>query len=450
MPIVKLTANTASTAKLPPAWKKLRPHPVQEMLWRTSHRFCAVAAGRGSGKTVFAKRNCIKQLTKPNTLHFYALPTYRQARRVAWTDLKALIPRHWVKRANETDMAIETQFESTLYVVGLDSPERIEGLQYTSGTIDEASDQRPGIFEGTVRPALTHENGTCWIIGAIKPTGIGVDWFQRYCESAGHVYQSVNGSLSYQKHEDKDQSIAYYNWPSRDILPIEEIALIRKQLDKKTFEAQLEASWATLTGGIFYAFDPTVNVNPAATYSPQHPIAVGSDFNVDPMCWTLAHYINNRLYVFDELFIRNTNTQQTLDVLYQKYPQHSAGWHFFGDATSRSRKTSAVTTDYIQIKNDRRFHGANMFYPKANPPILDRFASANSAFCNAAGENRCFINPACENLIRDLKRRAFKPGTRELADVGDIGHSSDSFSYITYRLFPPIVNMEQDYHLMSL
>ena len=187
---------------------------------------------------------------------------------------------------------------------------------------------------------------------------------------------------------------------------------------------------------IFYAWDSIKNVDDRVCYHKDKPIAVGSDFNVDPMCWAIGHRADNGLTVFDELSLRNTNTRQTLDELHARYGEHTGGWEFFGDASGSARKTSADTSDYLQIKNDKRFRDARVYYPKKNPPIASRFAACNSLMCNAAGERRLYVHPRCKVLIKDLEDRAYKQGSREPDDYGDIGHMTDGLGYIIHRCWP--------------
>ena len=71
----------------------------------------------------------------------------------------------------------------------------------------------------------------------------------------------------------------------------------------------------------------------------------------------------------------------------------------------KGRTTSAAVTDYVQISNDPRLKrlGRTVHYPTANPPIADRFATANAMFATAAGVRRMFVDPACRYLIQDLE-----------------------------------------------
>jgi hypothetical protein len=355
----------------------------------------------------------------PNPMYFYALPTYNQARRVAWRPLLDLIPPHWIKKVNQSEQMITTVFGSELHVVGMDKPQRIEGSQWDGGVIDEACDQKPGAFDRSVLPALSHKNGWCWRIGVPKRVGSGAGEFRKAFETADGV-ESVS-----------------FTWPSEDILSEKQLRWARENLDPKDYNEQYRARWEDVSGLIFYAFDEVQNVDANISYRPDLPILVGSDFNVDPMSWALAQRPEKRkLDVFDEVFIRNTNTREALDYLHKKYEHHKGGWEFYGDATSKSRNTRASQSDYAQIKNDRRFYGAKVFYPDSNPARANRFAACNAMFLNADNERACKIHPRCKQLIADLTTRAYAPGTTEPDDHGDIGHMTDGFGYLVYRLFP--------------
>lgn len=413
-------------ASLPAEWSLLRYHPEQDRLWRSRARFKNVAAGRGSGKTEIARRYEVRMLpvVKPwsDPTYLYCLPTFAQAKRVAWSRLKMLVPEHWlVGSPNESDLTIRTIFGSSLIVVGMDKPQRVEGNQYDGAILDESSDQRPGAFDLTIRPALTHREGFCWRIGVPKRAGVGAAEFKE---------------AFFKGLKPNDLNMESFTWPSEDILSAEEIRLAKESMDEKDYNEQFRASWESLSGLIFYAFSDILNINDKIGYSSNLPLLIGSDFNVNPMAWTICQSHGLHLHVLDELFIRNTNTQQALDRLHRAYGAHEAGFAFFGDATGRARKTAASMSDYMIIRNDTRFKNARVHYPNSNPARTDRFAACNAMFCNALGGRRCFIHPACKQLIKDLTHRSYKVGTSDPDDSGDIGHISDSLSYLIHYLYP--------------
>ena len=169
----------------------MRPHPLQYHAFTSKTRFINLACGRQSGKSEIARRKIIASLAIkkdwPDPTYLFALPTFQQAKRVVWRKIEMMIPDHWIKSKNVQDMCIETKFGSTLYVAGLDQPQRVEGLTYDGVIIDESSDVKEGVFERSIMPALGIRKGWCWRIGVPKRYGIGAaeykEWFDRGCGS---------------------------------------------------------------------------------------------------------------------------------------------------------------------------------------------------------------------------------------------------------------------------
>lgn len=407
------------------AWKPLNYHPVQSQLWRSKARFKAVAAGRGSGKTEIARRYVVRWLKIrkewSDPMYFYALPTMAQARRVAWRPLLNLIPPHWIKgEPNKSEMRIETIYGTSLTVCGMDKPQRIEGVQWDGGIIDESCDQKPGIFDLNILPALSWREAWCWRIGVPKRFGCGARDFRAYFEKAqgGH-----------------DPELEAFTWPSSDILTPEQLRFAQENLDAKDFREQYKASWEDAGGSVFHAFDEVLNVRDTV-YDPSLPLLIGSDFNVDPMAWVIGQQKGNELHIFDEIWERNTNTPATMTKLWNKYKEHKEIFYFYGDATGRARDSTSTESDYVQIKNDKRFLKSRVVYPDSNPARADRFSACNAMFCSANDTRRCFINPRCKRLISDLQERSYEQGTRSVEDVGDVGHISDALGYLIYARFP--------------
>lgn len=416
-----------STSLVTPAWDCFDGHPVQSALWRTPARFAAVYAGRGSGKTAISRRRVVRWLPVrkpwPDPMYFYAMPTYGQARRVAWEPIKALVPKAWIAPdgIKESSMVIRTVFGSTLHVLGMDKPQRFEGNQWDGGVVDESCDHKPRMFDRTMMPAFSHRGAWCWRIGVPKRTGSSAKEFKDFCHLG---------------HEPNDLRLMSYTWSSEDVLTPEEIALARSMLDPKDYNEQYRACWETVGGLVFYAFSEVLNVDDSVCYSPKLPLLIGSDFNVDPMAWVVAQHRGGELHVIDELFMRNANTQAALDELARRYRGHAAGYNFYGDATGRNRHSSASVSDYVQVKNDPRFAPSRVFYPVSNPARADRFAACNAVLCSASGVRRCKVHPRCEHLVEDLTSRAYEPGTSEPDDHDDVGHVTDAWGYMVHALFP--------------
>lgn len=409
-----------------PAWEQFKYHEKQHRLWTSNARFKVVCAGRGSGKTAIARMFTTRWLPvrKPwrDPVYCFCLPTYAQAERVGWKKIRPLIPEEWIVSDNKSELCITTIFGSTLYVVGMDKPQRIEGMQIDGAVLDECSDQKPEAFTRTILPMLTHRRGWCWRIGVPKRNGCGAKEFK-----AAYVKGLVPGNAA---------QLESYSWPSSDVLTPDQLMLEKAQMSEKDAEEQFGGVWVDAEGQIYFAFSETQNVSTDCVYDFNKRIGVGSDFNVDPMSWVLFHYENGVFRVFDELYLHNVSTQHALDELYRRYPTHKAGWNFYGDASSKARHTATTDTDYLLILNDGRFINKVVNYGDSNPPVLDRFAAVNAICCNALKIRRLFIHPKCENLIADLTGCSYKPNTRQFDDTDKtMGHITDALGY-------PIVNLQ--------
>src|SRR6185295_19013760 len=144
-----------------------------------------------------------------------------QAKRIAWEKIKALIPPSWVapNGISESALTIKTVFGSSLYLVGMDNPARIEGDQWDGIVIDESCDQKHGAYDRSVRPSLSHKKGWCWRIGVPKRWGPGAADFKAWWQGA------ASGELG-SDHE-------AYARPSSDILSLDEIASAKRSLDAR-------------------------------------------------------------------------------------------------------------------------------------------------------------------------------------------------------------------------
>ena len=421
--------------RLTDEWTDLNYHAVQSALWYTEAKYCTVLAGRGSGKTELARRRVVRWLPVkkpwPDPIYFYALPTYQQAKRVAWRKLLKLIPPSWIVSTNTSELLIETIFGSSLYVIGMNKPMRAEGVQWDGGVIDESSDQPEKVFDVNFLPAFSHRNPWCWRIGVPKRNGTGALDFKNAC--ATYKTEQEKGNLNY----------AHYHWESADIVPEDILELARSYLDPKDFDEQYGASWQSATGAVYYSFDDSLdtitgaagNVCEDAVYNPAIPLEIGSDFNVSPMSWVVAQWSNvfNRLLIIDQIYLNDCNTPRALTTLWSKYKDHRAGFEFYGDATGQARKTSASKSDYLHIVGDSRFDefkSKKVRYSKGNPARIDRYASVNAMLCSADGMRHVKIHPSCKKLIDDLTIQTHED------NAADVGHITDAMGYLIHYKYP--------------
>lgn len=412
-------------------WPQLNYHPIQHALWFCPKRFVYVPCGRQSGKTELAMRRIVRYLPIkrdwPDPRFFYGGPTYQWLKRTVWRRLLNLIPQHWIADVHSStgDMSIQTIFGSELFLLGLDRPERAEGLILDGGVIDENSHIKPKTFDLSILPTLTWREGWTWFIGVPRRFGIGVvEYKDRYDKAvAGELPDSAG-----------------FTWRSEGIIPASKIEYMQATMDELDYAEQYEASWLSPGGGVFHAFDRDYNVrkNDDIKYDPTKVVLVGSDYNTNPMCWVFCHLNGNTLEVFDELFLRHTNTPAALKWFLQRFKDHKGHFQLYGDASAKAAHTSATQSDLAHLMNNEQLKAMirTPHYLSGNPPIADRFAATNARLCSGDGTNRVFIAERCTHLISDLEIRTYKPGTRKPDDHDDIGHPSDALGYICYHKWP--------------
>ena len=135
---------TAQTKREMARWYKLKPHVAQLALVEAVGAgvlYPLVPAGRRSGKTERFKRFLVKQAMRVPGQYFAAAPTHDQAKKIFWADLCALALASLQCRApNISERIIYLDNGSEIHVLGLDKPQRIEGIPWKGGGIDEFAD----------------------------------------------------------------------------------------------------------------------------------------------------------------------------------------------------------------------------------------------------------------------------------------------------------------------
>ena len=91
------------------------------------------------------------------------------------------------------------------------------------------------------------------------------------------------------------------------------------------------------------------------------------DFNIDPMCCVISEIVEDIVYVFDEIQIYSSNTQEMCDEIKERYKGYSI--YVYPDPASKQRKTSAGGfTDLSILKNA----GFNIRVRNNHPLLRDR------------------------------------------------------------------------------
>lgn len=416
----------------------MRPHTEQDRLRRTDARFVVVAAGRRSGKTERGKRRLVASALRPPDVHrptyMAAAPTRDQAKRIWWRDLKDLSPPWAIEAVSESDLIVRYITGAQLMVVGLDRPQRIEGIAVDGIVIDEIAEVRRESWEQSIRPALSTPGrppGWAWLIG--RPKGRGL-FYELYSRAS-----MLDGWES-------------YTWKSDTIVDPLEIEQAKRELDSLTFAQEYEAAWVTFTGLAYYCWDPAEHCRPVA-YDPSAPIVFCFDFNVEPGVaailqeQTLPGEDKPRTCAIGEVWIpRDSNTPAVCRKLIAEWGHHKGEVHIYGDATGGARNTAQTQgTDWDLIRQMLRpVFGDTIRWRvgKQNPYVRDRINAVNSRLKSTAGDVRFAVNPdRCPHIIKDLEGvTLLEGGSGEINKRGceaqGLTHLSDAIGYYIHERFP--------------
>ena len=359
---------------------------AQGQVFSSRKRFRVLVAGRRFGKSYLS---CIELLRgaieRPGETFFYAAPTYRMAKDIAWKVLKKLVPKAWIKSKNETDLKIELVNGSTIELKGTENAMALRGRSLAGVVLDEAAFMSSDVWFEVIRPALADKQG--WALFISTPDGTASWFYDLWC---------------YCDQDDPDWHRWQFTTIDGDNVPPEEIEAARAQLDARTFRQEFEASFENLSGLVAVSFSDD-NIDSVVQDLPILPLLLGVDFNVDPMSAVCAVKKGDVLWVFDEIIM-----------------------------TGGARKTSGVgATDH----NILRKSGFTVSSPRNPWKIRDKITCVNTALLDASGTRRLFIHPKCKELIKSLRTLTYAPGTGLPNKNLGVDHAFDALGYLCLQTF---------------
>lgn len=210
--------------------------------------------------------------------------------------------------------------------------------------------------------------------------------------------------------------------PSDNMENIDEGYLnILKQLPEKDRRRFLFGEFVDADDGLaYYEFSRerhVKQVNPMSGF----PLKIGMDFNVNPMTAVICQFVEGKFYVFDEVYLENSDTPRMAKHLKEKGITRA---DVFPDSTGKNRKTTGFT-DFEILKD----HGFNIKYTQ-NPHVNDRVNNLNRLF----KANRVIIDPMCKKLINDLEKVSWKDNKLDQKTDPMLTHISDALGYCTWAL----------------
>lgn len=367
-------------------WYPLKDHPVQLALAQAvpnGLRFPLVPAGRRSGKTERFKRFLTKMAAKVPGIYFAAAPTHDQAKKIFWDDLKAFtLSCLHKRRPSESDRIIFLDNGSEIHVIGLDKPQRIEGIPWHGGGIDEFADIKADAWEANILPALNTVNPTrpdyrawCWLLGVPD----GLNHYYKLCSKA---------ELG------QDPSFKVFHWKSAEILPPDVMEAMKRSMSAKQFKQEFEASFET-AGGRIYEDYSTTNYT-TAVIEPHEQLLWMHDQNFTPLSSAIGVRRGDSLYLLDEIVLTSAVSRQSALEFVEKYKDHqNKDVRIFGDPAGQAGEKHGHASDYTEIEGVLKQHGWRFKreVKKAHPAIKDRQNAVRAKIKTASGDVSLYVNP---------------------------------------------------------
>jgi PBSX family phage terminase large subunit len=187
---------------------------------------------------------------------------------------------------------------------------------------------------------------------------------------------------------------------------------LKKNYDPEYFKINVMGEFGDYTKGLITKGFSKDNIREIA-YQKDLPLHICCDFNVDPMCWILAHKTDEKVFFFDEIILENTNTPSTINEFYARYPDHKAEIIINGDASGDNRSCNSEFTNYVIMKNKLTQLGykVDIRIKGFNPPVKNRIAAWNAKIKNADGNVGIFISKKCKWLIYNIENLKYKEGS---------------------------------------
>lgn len=399
--------------------QSIKLHALQKTVFRDTHRFRVVVAGRRWGKTTLSRVVITTAASAPKRLVWYVAPTYQMARSIMWDELLELIPREWVVKRNETRMSITLRNRSRIELKGADKPDTLRGVGLHLVVIDEAQDIKEDTWEKVLQPTLATTNGRALLIGTPK----SFNWLYDKFMDGQRGEWIIDERGRKVRNEWKSWQFPTISSP---FVPRSEVEKRRRDMDPKSFQQEFMADFVTMSGRVYYPFDRNVHVGDYE-FNPKLPIHVGMDFNIDPMSSIIIQeQPNGEIWVVDEAVLYGSNVQETADELARRYFRYMGQITIYPDPAGNNRNHDRGETS-LDILREAGF--TNILFKRKHPLVQDRVNTVNRLLMSGDGVVRLRIDRKCRKLIESLEQTLYKEGSREVDKSLGVEHAADALGY---------------------
>lgn len=190
---------------------------------------------RRAGKTVAAANHLIRAaLLKANTKYAYIAPTYKQAKNIAWDEMKKYARVVPGVTFNESELRVDFPNGSRITLYGADNPDSLRGITLWGVVFDEYSQQPSNIWTEIIAPTLSSTQG--WAVWIGTPKGKNA------------FYKLYEDNL-----ENPDWYTGLLKASESGILPESELDIQRSNMSEDEYLQEYECSWMASIKGAYYS-----------------------------------------------------------------------------------------------------------------------------------------------------------------------------------------------------
>lgn len=312
--------------------------------------------------------------------------------------------REFVWKASESKLIFPKWGNSVILFRHLEKPYKLKSLNLGWVHIEEMSEVEESIFMMLISRLRQKGIPRHYLFGTTNPQAI-----------KGYIHR-----VFVEKNKSKD-SILYRRvlapTTQNKYLPAEYLENMSQQFDPEYYRINVMGEDGDYTAGLVCKnWSSLANVQDVP-YCDDQRIYLTCDFNVDPMCWALAHRRNGEYHFFDEIVLENTNIISTVREFVRRYGQHKAGIIITGDSSGNTRTDGTPDpnqTRYDLLLKTLSDYGVTNFAldaPRANPLVESRIEVWNSFICNQKGERRVKVGHGCHQIQHVCENLRYIPGS---------------------------------------
>ena len=396
---------------MPIAQLELKPAAAE--ILRSEAQVKVVFSGRRFGKTRLGLTAGIEEcLTNPGAKVFYLAPSRKQAKDIAWGDLKTMAPSAWLNRIYESELSLHFRNGSKLILAGADYADALRGQSSSMIIADEfayVSDLQE-MWEGALLPMLGTTKGRVLFIST--PAGGG--------SFAAELWDRAKNTPGWQR----------WSFKSTDGGWIDEafVQEAKNTMDPILWRQEFQASIESLLGAVYPDFGRS-NIG-ATQYLNQHKLILGIDFNRTPFCACILQVQGDHLAVLKEYVLINADTHEMARTIRKDFPYDEI--LACPDPTGRRLQTSSAMamSDHAILQK----YNFRVKAPRAPWSIKDKVAATRLMVRDANGYRRLKVNPSCKRLIRSLSNLEYKAGASVPDPKSDHSHMADAIGYACIAL----------------